>query len=125
MKNVKNIVAIVAIALLNLNVLQAQITASGSITGSYSDLGTAINACTTGTCTLTVSNNNATIGVAATVKSGVTVIVKSSSTNTKRTITRNNNSGYITVTGTLNMTDIILDGAKASYTSTKSMITMN
>ena len=79
--------------------LQAQITASGSLTGSYSDLGTAINACTTGSCTLTVSNNTATIGVASTVKNGVTVVVKSSANNTKRTITRNNNSGSITVSG--------------------------
>ncbi len=99
-------------------------------TNTYSDLGAAINACTTSgtTYTLTVSGN-ASLGSGLssipTVATGVTINVVSSTSGTQQTITRfNANYGGIVVKGTLNMTDIILDGDKSTYTASISGITV-
>ena len=100
-------------------------------TNTYSDLGAAINACTTSgtTYTLTVSGN-ASLGSGLssipTVATGVTINVVSSTSGTQPTITRADaNYGGIVVKGTLNMTDIILDGEKSTYTASVPGINVN
>ncbi|MBO4738020.1 MAG: hypothetical protein J5606_00500, partial [Bacteroidales bacterium] len=97
-------------------------------TTTYSDLGAAINACVAkGTdgdeFTLTVCGD-ANIGVEGLINKNITINVVSSDSGTQRTITRTANAGVINATaGTINLTDIILDGAKGSgRKATKAMV---
>ncbi|MBO4739449.1 MAG: hypothetical protein J5606_07815, partial [Bacteroidales bacterium] len=96
-------------------------------TTTYTDLASAINACNTaGTggspYTLTV-RGNATLGTTATIDKNIVINVKSSSPGIQRTITRSATAGYINVTtGTLNLSDMIFDGAKGSYTASNAML---
>ena len=107
--------------------LQAQTSYTLGTGKDYTDLATAINACTTSgtTYTLTVYDNTVTLGATATMNTNanITINVVSSASGTKRTITRTDIAGYINLSkGTLNITDIILDGDKNNYTASNAMI---
>ncbi|MBO4739481.1 MAG: hypothetical protein J5606_07975, partial [Bacteroidales bacterium] len=96
-------------------------------TNGYMDLAEAINACnTTGVSgspyTLTLSGD-ASIGTTATIDKNITINVVSNTSGTQRTGCRAIATGYInSVAGTLNISDIILDGNKNNYTATKAML---
>ena len=72
----------------------------------------------TGTYTITVNDNAGTIGSVCTIASGQTVTLVSSASGTQRTITRNATDAQISIAsgGTLQMTDIIMDGGSTAAT---------
>ena len=88
----------------------------GAGTGTYTTLYAAINACTTtsGTYTITVDANHDLTNISTldvcTVGAGVTIVLQSDVSGTKRTFTRRNDHSGITVNGTLTVTDLIFDG---------------
>ena len=107
----KRLMLLVFIALMSMG-MQAQTSYTLGTGKDYTDLATAINACTAAgtTYTLTVYDNTVTLGATATMNTNanITINVVSSASGTKRTITRTDIAGYINLSnGTLNITDTI------------------
>ena len=122
----KRLMLLVFIALLSMG-MQAQTSYTLGTGKDYTDLATAINACTTAgtTYTLTVYDNTVTLGATATMNTNtnITINIVSSASGTQRTITRTAAAGYVNISkGTLNMTDIVLDGDSANVVGSEAMI---